>query len=88
MPMLTLRKPKGLLAGLLLLVVGIAVVYISSDYSLGTLRHMGPRYFPAVLGALLCLLTVLIIAGRGESQEMEPLTGHVLRALVLVLGSA
>jgi hypothetical protein len=90
MPMLTLRKPKDFIAGILFLVAGIAVVYISFDYSLGTLRRMGPGYFPVILGTLLCLFAVLIIAGSfaGEAQTIEPFTGRVLRALVLVLGGA
>jgi hypothetical protein len=88
--MFTLRKPKDLIAGLVFLAIGIAVVYISSDYSVGTLRRMGPGYFPVALGALLCLLAVLIVASsfRGEFHQLEPLGGRVLRATVLVLGSA
>jgi hypothetical protein len=85
-----LNKPKDLFAGILFLLTGIAVVYVSSDYSFGTLRQMGPGYFPVMLGALLCLLALLIIANsfRGAAVAMEPLTGDVLRAIVLVLSGA
>ncbi|REF73286.1 tripartite tricarboxylate transporter TctB family protein [Paracoccus versutus] len=83
-----LRKPKDLIAGLLFLSAGILVTAISSNYPFGTLRQMGPGFFPVVLGLLLCLLAALIIVGSvvGEAEAMEPWSAQTLRAALLILG--
>jgi Tripartite tricarboxylate transporter TctB family len=54
---------KDLAGGLLMLVLGLATIFQSLQYELGTLRHMGPGYFPLVLGVILAACGLLITIG-------------------------
>jgi Tripartite tricarboxylate transporter TctB family len=54
----TIRSPKSLVAGLLFAGIGAAAMAISTDYRMGTALHMGPGYFPTVLGMLLAVVGV------------------------------
>jgi hypothetical protein len=54
---------KDLAGGLLMVVLGLATIFQSSQYELGTLRHMGPGYFPRVLGVILAACGLLITIG-------------------------
>lgn len=68
------------------MVVGVAALLIGRDYSLGTTTRMGPGYFPALLGALLTVLG-LIISLRSLLID-GPVVGHIgFRPLVLILAS-
>ncbi len=52
---------QSLITGLILLMVGVAVLVSGWSYEIGTLRRMGPGYFPMILGASLCLIALLIV---------------------------
>jgi hypothetical protein len=82
-----IRKPRDMLAGMLFLIVGVAVILITSQYDFGTPRRMGPGFFPVGLGGVLCGLAVLIMLQSliGRPEQMEPLTAQSLRAAFLVL---
>lgn len=83
---LQIRHPKDFYAGVIFIVVGVAALLIGRDYSLGTTTRMGPGYFPALLGALLTLLG-LIISLRSLIFD-GPAVGHIgFRPLVLILAS-
>ena len=65
-----------------LLVLGIAIVYVSVGYGVGSLRRPGPGLYPAVLGAgiAVCALFVLIAglkAGR-SSPRLDRRSGFTL----------
>lgn len=51
---------RDVVAGLLFLATGLAVVAIAGRYPLGTAMRMGPGYFPTLLGGLLALLGACI----------------------------
>jgi hypothetical protein len=51
---------KDVWGGLLMTCIGIWVAVHSISYSVGTLTHMGPGYFPLVLGAILALTGIAI----------------------------
>lgn len=55
---------KDVCGGALAVLGGIAVAVYASSLTLGTLRQMGPGYFPFALGVLLTL-TGIVIAIRG-----------------------
>lgn len=70
---------KDYYGGALLVVVGASVAYVAQGYSIGTLAHMGPGYFPCALGVLIALCGVMIALGArrkpgGESEAA--LVGH------------
>lgn len=54
---------RELMTGFLFITVGLAAAwYASSHYQVGSLRRMGPGFFPAMLGLLMCAFGVLISA--------------------------
>lgn len=66
---------KDLLGGVLLCVIGIAVVgYTFTELKMGTIRSMGPGMFPAALGAVLAVIGFLIalFSPRGERPVPKP----------------
>ncbi|WP_285673283.1 tripartite tricarboxylate transporter TctB family protein [Paralimibaculum aggregatum] len=53
---------KDVLTGLLFIAIGAFFAIGAQDYAMGTMRRMGPGYFPVVLGSLLVIIgTVLAI---------------------------
>jgi hypothetical protein len=54
--MVRVRDPGGFFAGLLFLVVGLGAVGIARGYTIGSALHMGPGYFPIVVGVLLIVV--------------------------------
>ena len=55
------RDYRDIIGGLVLMLIGaVAAVYAFDAYPLGTLRRMGPGFFPAYLGALLVVLGLII----------------------------
>ncbi|MGH8415846.1 MAG: tripartite tricarboxylate transporter TctB family protein [Pseudomonas sp.] len=55
------RYNKDYYGGGLILAVGLGVVYRAWHYPLGTLSHMGPGYFPVIVGGALALLGLAIV---------------------------
>jgi len=63
---------KDFWAGLLLIAIGVAAVFIARDYPFGTALRMGPGFFPIVLGVLLILFGLSILSSGlygGETIE-------------------
>lgn len=74
-----------------LFVLGASVAAGALSYEIGSLRRMGPGYFPLLLGLALCLLSALVLIEARFSRpngEPRPPTGlrHQGRALFLPLG--
>lgn len=74
------RDYRDLIAGGLLIAIGlIAAINAQYSYHLGTLRHMGPGMFPAMLGWLLVALGSLVLlpalfrGGTLQKPEIRPL---------------
>ena len=83
---MTARTPfafkKDYYGGALMVLIGLAAVYASLGYSLGSLAHMGPGFFPCAVGALLALVGILIAAtARGGKAPAEPVPGHAAHGL-------
>lgn len=83
-------KATGIAAGLLF-VLGACVAVGAMTYEVGTLRRMGPGYFPLLLGVVLCLLSVLVLVESRFSRvenDPRPTAGwrQHARALLLPLG--
>jgi len=78
---------KDHVGGTLLVAVGLAVVVAGVGYGVGSLRHMGPGFFPVALGALLALVGAALLAGARRAGavataapvEMAHLAGPVVQ---------
>jgi hypothetical protein len=68
-----LRLKRDYYAGALMILVGLVAAQDVRHYAIGTLRQMGPGYFPLALGALLILLGILIAgtASTGGPTDEE-----------------
>lgn len=63
---------KDFLAGLVCVLLGGLVLVVSSDYSLGTPRRMGPGFFPMALATLMLLLGAGIMLSSLTTQAKLP----------------
>lgn len=63
---------RELLAGAFAIGLGAAAVWIAQDYPFGSLRRMGPGYFPTSLGWLLIGLGAVIVAGGFLRAGLQP----------------
>ena len=83
-------NPRSFLAGLLFIAIGLAAAIGASDYPLGTIRNIGPGYYPIMLGIALTLLGGGI-AFQGLKVSTEPAGeeegGVALRPLIMVLAA-
>jgi len=82
----TIRHPKDFVAGLLFVAVGAAAIIIGAGYTLGTAAHMGPGYFPRMLGILLVVIGA-VLSLRSLRLRGESLPAWKWRPTVVVLGS-
>ncbi|MGV6876231.1 tripartite tricarboxylate transporter TctB family protein [Pseudochelatococcus sp. B33] len=87
------QRTKNVFAGALFLGVGaVFLVWSLLTLHMGTASQMGPGYFPAALGALLCLLGVGVItsaqrqmalAEDAEADERGPVRWRPILMIVL-----
>jgi len=80
---LELRKNKDFWAGIMLIGIGVAAIFISRDYRFGTALRMGPGFFPTILGGILIAFGVCIMAAGLRSGEKIQGTLS-LRALIML----
>jgi hypothetical protein len=78
-----LRKNKDFWAGMMLIGIGAAAMFISRDYRFGSALRMGPGFFPAILSGTLIVFGICITAAGLKSGEKirESLS---LRALIML----
>ena len=79
-----LRDNQDFFAGVLLIVIGLAAVVIAQrNYPMGTSLHMGPGYFPTVLGGIMTFLGFyILVRGLIKAEKVEGVWG--IRPLALV----
>ena len=80
---LALANNKDVWAGLMLIAIGAAAIFVARSYPFGTALRMGPGFFPVVLGGLLIVFGLAVLAiGLRQGESM---TGSwSLRALVIL----
>jgi uncharacterized membrane protein len=74
---------KDLWAGLLLIAIGAAAVFIARNYGFGTALRMGPGFFPIILGGVLIVFGIYLLAS-GLRQPEKIAGSWSLRALVIL----
>ena len=75
--MLNHNRVKDYIGGLLILLLGAGAFMIASQYSIGTLRQMGPGFFPVSLAAILSFLGVVLLVGAWTASP--PPTGRATK---------
>jgi hypothetical protein len=83
----TFKAPKDLVAGLIFIVIGTAVFFASQRYDVGSARHMGPGYFPALLGLLLMGLGIAAFVKGSRAKTPDPLPNHRFVPLLMMFVS-
>ncbi len=78
-----LSKSKDFWAGVMLIAIGAAAMFIAREYRFGSTLRMGPGFFPTVLGGILVVFGVFVAAiGMRSGEKIQ---GRVsLRALTLL----
>ena len=71
-----LSQKRDYYAGGLMSLIGVGVILEARHYSLGTLFHMGPGFFPIILGVTLTLIGILI---AGAAVAAPPAEEDLLR---------
>lgn len=87
---LRINNRRDFWSGIMFAGFGATFAVLAREYDLGTLRQMGPGWFPFALGLLLTLLGILIVfsaarsrpGGHDDDDAIEPVGW---RALLLVL---
>jgi hypothetical protein len=59
-------------AGGLMILLGIGTVLQAQSYKMGTLTHMGPGFFPVILGVVLTLIGILIAGSAATDHDDTP----------------
>lgn len=67
----SIKRHQDRYAGGLIGLAGLLVVGVASTYPVGTLRAMGPGFFPVILGVIMATLGVLI-AFSAPGSEPDP----------------
>lgn len=73
--LLTLKKDY--FAGGLMVLIGIGAILEARHYSLGTLFHMGPGFFPIILGVTMSGIGLMIMTVAASSEATEDDTLHL-----------
>lgn len=66
-----IAQRRDFFAGGLMMLIGLVAIMEGRNYNLGTLRQMGPGFFPIALGVLLVFLGILIVATSAASNPAD-----------------
>lgn len=80
-----IRNAKDFYAGVLFGLIALGALYSSASYDVGTLRRMGPGFFPIALSVVLCLFAAILV-WRGIAREGQGVGDIALRVPALILG--
>lgn len=65
---------KDFWAGVMFVAFGLAFMWKSQDYAMGTSVRMGPAYFPTMLGGLLAVLGAVVLFRAFVTKVENPLS--------------
>jgi putative tricarboxylic transport membrane protein len=77
------RNNRDFLAGLFMIFVGGAAMYISRDYPMGSALRMGPGYFPTVLGGIVVVFGIYVLI-KGVMNNEKVAGNWSIRALIVL----
>jgi hypothetical protein len=77
---------KDFWAGLMFVAFGLAFMWKSQDYAMGTSVRMGPAYFPTVLGGMLAVLGAVVLFRAFVSKIENPLKVFPFKLWRIVAG--
>lgn len=82
-----LNSQKDFFSGLLFMSVGAAFAWGANNYSLGSGAHMGPGFFPLVLGVLLAVIgcAVAVKALLANNQDGEKIGKFAWKPLFFII---
>lgn len=72
-----LQRPRDVIAGLLIVAIGLAFLLAGRGMEFGTSFRMGPGYFPMVLSALTMLLGAALTLNGLRGARVEGAFGNV-----------
>ena len=72
MRILTSKRGRDYLGGVLMIALGVAAAFQGATYRIGTLSRMGPGFFPVALGVILALAGIAIaVTARFEQDSVD-----------------
>jgi hypothetical protein len=82
-----IRNQKDFWAGIMLVAFGTFFAGFGTQYTIGSAAHMGPGYFPTVLGCILMGLGIIIaVSGVSPKAAEEKVDRFAWSTLLLILG--
>ena len=83
-----IKSPEDFWSGLMFIAFGVAAMYISRNYPMGSALRMGPGYFPTWLGGIMTFFGV-VITGRSFFLQGEGLdfANWAFRPLIVLTGT-
>ena len=61
-----IKSPRKFWAGLMFIAFGLFFLFAARNYQMGDATHMGPAYFPSVIGGLLAVMAVSCYSNRSS----------------------
>lgn len=83
---LKIKSPEDFWSGLMFVAFGIAAMYMSRNYPMGSALRMGPGYFPTWLGGIMTFIGAIVF-GRSFYLKGEGLTAWSFRPLLVLVFS-
>ncbi len=79
-------KNNDFWTGMMFIGTGTVSMFIARNYPFGTTLHMGPGYFPSLLGGILILfgIYVMVMGIRSKESNKEVQGSWSLRALIVL----
>lgn len=78
-----MSRNRDFWGGVMLIGIGSSAVFIARDYHFGSVLHMGPGFFPTLLGIILVLFGLIImIKGLLKGEKIQGMISF--RALALL----
>ncbi|PHP65250.1 hypothetical protein CSC94_20305 [Zhengella mangrovi] len=78
------ERMEDLIAGLVTAAIGVFIILEASTYDMGTLRSMGPGYFPVILGSAMVVLALIMILTARPNDMPQPMGMDQLRGTLFV----
>lgn len=78
------ERLEDIIAGIVTAAIGGFIIAEASTYSLGTLRQMGPGYFPIMIGTCMVILALIMVATARPSTGPQPIGMDQLRGILFV----